>query len=276
MEILDGRRHDKAGQRWELGWIVRLLNGGKHWAGPYAPDIAENYTASQIKQADVQFTDTLRALVDQWIDSGKAKNGIERPLARDISKAPPAGESLFDILHAWLGRNMPTLALQRNGKIAISSNFPIVWAIPSKAMKYDDPRDYAKECAIFYLKELLDTPGAHRVSLCKNPECSNPYYLRRRVPRKAEIKRGTYCSNCAGVGSVGRTRISREARKQKLVNLAAEFWDKWKPERRYGRRADWVATRMNSRSDSAVTGKWVNQNLEAIELELKRRTNAKS
>jgi hypothetical protein len=167
---------------------------------------------------------------------------------------------------------MPTPVLMQTGKVAIAVQSPSHWELDERGLvKYLEPGKYAEECAIFYFKELLDTPGAHRVSRCNNPECSRPYYLRRRLPREAEIKRGTYCGKCAGIGSVARMRISRESRKQKMISLAADFWDGWKPTNRQGKRPDWVAKQVNRQSHATITGKWVSQNLRAIEMELERK-----
>jgi hypothetical protein len=217
-----------------------------------------------------------RALVEQWIDSGKDSNGIEQPLTRNVRKVPPGyTESLFDVLLAWLGRHTPKPVLTNSGRIAISLGSPSISELDENGrVRYLDPEHYAKECAIFHFKELLDLAGAHRLARCNNPKCGR-YYLRRRL-RKAEIKRGTYCGECSGVGSVVRTRASRGVRAQKLVNLAVDVWDQWKPTHRYGKKSDWVAKQINKRSDAVITGKWVSQNQRAIESELERRKHAKS
>lgn len=279
MQILDGKRHDKAAQPLHLGHIVTLLNGGKHWGWLSHPETAANYLPEQIELADAFFTKSFRMLVDQWIDSAKDSEGIETPLNRNVVTVPPGyTQPLFDVLLAWLNRgNWPEWGLMRDGKIAISVQPPKEWTKDELGLaRFRDPEEYADDCAIFHFKELLDTPGAHRVGRCKNAECRKPYYVRRRL-RKAEIKRGTYCDKCVGASSVERTRISREAHKQKLVSLAADSWDEWKPARRVGKQSDWVAKQVNKKLPLSkhVEGKWVSQNREAIETEVKRRKHAK-
>lgn len=276
MEILDGKRHDGAAKRLQAEWIVSLLNGGKHWGWLDHSADPKMFTPEQVRRGDRAFIKALRALVNQWIDSGKDPNGVEEPLTRDVNKIPPGyTQPLFEVLLAWLNRNTPKPALMRSGKVAIVMQSPIVWELDENGrVKYLEPERYAEECAVFHLKELLDLSGAHRVAHCNNPECGR-YYLRGRLFKKP-IKRGTYCGRCEGAGSVERTRASREARRRKLVNLAGDFWDSWKPTHRHGRKPDWVAKQMNKRSGSAITGRWVSRNLRAIETEVERRQHAKS
>lgn len=277
MEILDGKRHDKKSERFHLDHSVYLLNGGRHWGWLDHSAEPKNFTPQQIKRGNEVFTKAFRALVNQWIDSGKDARGIESPLRRYVNKAPRGyTEPLLEVLRLWLVRNMPKLVLMQSGKVAIAVQPPNHWELDEHGLvKYLEPGKYAKECAIFHFKELLDTPGANRLARCNNPECSRPYYLRRRLPRKAEIKRGTYCGNCAGAGSMKRTKVSREVRRQKLVNLAADSWNDWKPTRLHGKKSDWVAQQMNKQSDSAITGRWISRNLKAIEIEVERRKHAK-
>ncbi len=277
MEILDGKRHDKAAQPFHLSRIVGLLNGAKYWGWLSDSDAAKNYQPEQIEKADALFAETVRALVDQWIDSGKNAEGIESPLSRNVNTVPPGyTQPLFDVLYAWLNRgNWPSFSLMRSGKIAINSEPPHLQIADKRGLaKYREPEEYANDCAFFYFKELLDTPGAHRVGRCNNPDCRR-YYIRRRL-RKAEIKRGAYCGQCTGVGSVARTKISRETAKQRLVSLAADYWDAWTQTRRNPERADWVAKQVSKRSTVSITGKWAIRNLKAIEIELERRKHAES
>ena len=275
MEILDGKSHTKSARRSQLEWIVWLLNEGKHWGWLDHASNPLNLKPEQLRRADEVFMKQFRALVEQWIESGKDSNGIEQPLTRNVRNVPSGyAEPLFGVLLAWLGRHTPKPVLMNSGKIAISLCSPSISELDENGrVRHLDPEHYAKECAIFHLKELLDLAGAHRLARCNNPKCGR-YYLRRRL-RKAEIKRGTYCGECSGAGSVARTRVSREGRAQKLVNLAVQVWDQWKPTHRYGKKSDWVAKQINKRSDAAITGKWVSQNRTAIEIEQERRKHAK-
>jgi hypothetical protein len=278
-----GQGRGKPGERWKIDFIAGLLNDerpdvpgsdrpGIPWGILHAPDVAKTYPSNVIRRADAQFTKLLRTLVDRWIDSGRNAEGIESPPSRDV-KAVLAGhsETLFDLLQKWLERNRPLPTLTGpSGRIFIGLHMPRFHGRNRK------PEFYARECAFYWFQQLLDSPFCFHVSRCSNPECRR-YYFRNRL-RKAEIKRGAYCGNCFGAGSVERTRRSREARKKNLVSLAADAWSAWKPARRgLGRQSDWVARNMNRklRSDLRITGKWVSQNRKTIEAEVERRSNAK-
>jgi hypothetical protein len=193
-----------------------------------------------------------------------------------VRKVPPGyREPLFDILSRWLNRNMPSPALMNTGRIAIWAQAPNYQTTDERGLvKNRDPEEYAEECAIYHLKELLDTPGAHRLARCANPECLR-LYLRKRL-RKKEIKRGTFCADCAGKGSQVRTRATREARRQMLIVLASDYWDEWEAGRKRLARSRWIALKVNRRTGikgayPPITGKWVSQNCEAIERESERR-----
>jgi hypothetical protein len=279
MDILDGKRHDKVAQAHHLRRAVYLLNGGKHWGWLSFPGEADTFTPEVLKRADAMFLSSFRALANQWIDSGVDAE-IESPLARNIRKVPPGyTESLFDVLYAWLNRNMPKPTLMNSGKIAIVAQSPNNWTADEHGLaRQVEPAAYARECAIFHFKELLDTPGAHRLARCNNPECGR-LYLRSRL-RKREIKRGTFCADCAGKGSQVRTRATRDRRRQALIELAAGYWAQWKTRSRREKQSVWVALKVNrdrkSREDMRViTDRWVSRNREAIEREIEKRTHRK-
>jgi hypothetical protein len=274
VEILDGKWHGRAAQPFHLARIVGFLNGGRHWGWLSHPETARNYQPEQIERADRLFVKSFRALVDQWIDSGKQAGGTESPLSRNVNAVPPGStQPLFDVLATLLRRNWLRPVLLRTGKFAIQVQRPSDYTMDGDGrVRYRDPEEYAKECSISHFAELLDTPGANRVGRCNNPKCGR-YYIRRRL-RKSEIKRGSFCLNCVGAGSVQRTRASREERKQRLVNLAADCWRDWQPQRRFGKQTNWVAAQINKRSDAAITGKWVSQNLAAIKGEIEHRKSA--
>jgi hypothetical protein len=230
MEILDGKRHDKAALPHHLSLAVFFLNGGGHWGMLDWGMLNAPQKSEDVKRGDAVFLKTFRALVNQWIDSGKDGEGIESPLRRNVNEVPGGYEvPLYEVMLGWLNRNLPKPALMRNGKIAILAQSPKLWTTDDRNLvKYRDPEEYARECAIFQFKELLELPGANRLACCNNPRCGR-YYLRIRL-RKKEIKRGAYCGKCVAIGAVERTKISRNARKQELIELAANVWPPdWKP-----------------------------------------------
>jgi hypothetical protein len=259
MQILDGKNHRHgAYDKIALDVILSYLNGGRHWGRLILPDFARKYTREEIIRTDAEFLKTLRALVDQWIDSGINEDGIETPSSRYVRGLPKGySESLFDILHRWLGRNMPKTVLMNEGKIGILDQRPNLYG----ELELDA---YAHESAIFYLKELLECPAPHRLGKCRNPKCRT-YFIRKRA-RNGEIKRGTYCGKCQLIGASERTRLSRQRRKNQQLDAAAKVWRQWKKSNSYPNRSEWVAKQVNKqvRSGTPIQAKWVTQNKKTI------------
>jgi hypothetical protein len=108
----------------------------------------------------------------------------------------------------------------RNGKIGILDLRPNLHGLELDT--------YARESAIFYLSELLECPAPHRLA-CKN---CRTYFARKRG-RKGDIKRGAYCGKCELLGAAERTKLSRERRKNLLLDAAAKAWPKWKKSNSY-------------------------------------------
>jgi hypothetical protein len=255
MEILDGKNHRRgAYEKFVLGMTVERLNNGRHWGWLDHPHVAKNYTPEGILRANATFLKTLRALVDQWIESGVREDGIDVPSSRYVRGLPKGySESIFDVLHGWLGRNMPKPALMNDGRIAILDQSPRPGL---------EAETYAREAAIFHLKELLESPAPHRLAKCKN--CRN--YFARKREHKGQIKRGTYCGNCELIGAAERTRLSRQRRKNQLLEAAAKAWPQWTRSHRNPSQAEWVAKQVNTQAHSGVHihAKWVTQNREKI------------
>lgn len=212
----------------------------------------ENYTAEAIQYADAIFIKTLRAFADQWIASGVNEDGTETPCQRYVRGLPKGySESLFDILHGWLNRNMPKPALMTEGRIAILDQLPNLRGLTVE--------EYARECAIYWLKELLESPARHCLARCSNPKCG-VYYVRKRQ-HKGNIKRGTYCGKCELIGGAERTRLSRPRRKDQQLEAAAVAWLQWKQSKRFPSQPDWIALHVNRQFRwPSIKGKWVTQN----------------
>jgi hypothetical protein len=256
MQILDGKNHQRgAFEKIALDRVVGLLNGGRHWGWLISPVTAKNYTPEAISRADAAFLSTFRALVDQWIESGINEDGLETPSSRYVRGLPKGySESLFDVLHRWLGRNMPKPALLNDGKIGILDRMPELYGLDLDA--------YARESAIYYLKELLECPDPYRLARCKN--CKR-YFARKRA-HKGVIKRGIYCGSCELVGAAERTRLSRQRRKDQQLDAAAKAWAQWTRSRKHPNHADWVARQVNRQAlgGAPIQAKWVTQNKKNI------------
>jgi len=258
MEIFDGKNHYRgAYEKFVLGQMVELLNTGRHWGLLQHPLVAQGYTPEALRRADAAFLTTLRALVDQWIDSGINEDGTETPSSRYVRGLPRGySESLFDILCGWLGRNMPKPLLSSDGRIGIIDQPPNHYGLEAET--------YAREQAIYYFKELLESPVPHRLGKCKNPECRT--YFARKRERNGGIKRGTYCGNCELIGAAERTRLSRQRRKNQQLDAAAKAWAQWKKSNKHPSQSEWVAKQVNKQicTGTRIQAKWVTQNRNEI------------
>jgi len=124
--------------------------------------------------------------------------------------------------------------------------------------------------------QLLDSPASRRLFRCNG---CRTYFLRERMPKKdTPIKRGSWCVSCKrdGRDRVQRTNESRDQRTKQRIGLAADAWAKWKPDRRHGERAEWVARQVSKRLDGdAIAKNWVTHHTKEIEAEVERRNHAK-
>jgi hypothetical protein len=261
---------------WTPGEVVGMLNGDvlRRRDGTVLPGYSS--LPEGLRNA---LTRSLRSLVDRWIDSGRGADGVDAPLSRTVYWLP-GGDTLplCDVLLAWNRRHAEQLHIQPSGQRAISLGKPKAespkksWVERLSEFFYDPQpeNEYeASEIAIYWLQELLESPGSKRIARCDNPGCRQPYYLRERV--RTKITRGTYCNRCASAGSIARVKANRERRRRELVESAADTWDAFRPSRRYPRKSDWVALKVTERTSWAIKGKWVTQNQKAIEAEVERR-----
>ncbi|HEY6343230.1 MAG TPA: hypothetical protein VIY49_17185 [Bryobacteraceae bacterium] len=231
-----------------------------------------------------EFILTLRSLLDRWIDSGRREGNIDEPLKRNVYRQPLDGlELLADVLWKWNRRHAANVLVMQNGERNVSVGGPKPWIGASSSnnlfeqyMNFTqreplpETKREAREIAIYWIQELLDSPDRWLIARCDNPECRRPYYVRQRV-RKGLIKNGTYCKNCKNAASLVRVKASLERRKQMLVECAADVWDTFKPSSQYQKKSDWMAMKVNRLLDLDIKGKWITQNQTAIEAEVERR-----
>jgi hypothetical protein len=258
LQLQDGKNHRRGAYEKIVGYIVvDYLNGGRNWGFLDTPPIIETVEPDRLNRANALFHETLRALVDQWIASGISEDETESPSSRFVRGLPNGySESLFDILHDWLGRNMPRPALMNDGIIAMLEQRPNPFGL--------DVETYAREMAIFYLKELLESPARNRVERCRNPKCGK--YFARKRKSKDQIKRGSYCGERELIGAAERTKLSRKRRKNQQLEVAAEAWARWNANNRHPDQASWVASQVNRKLPRLPTiqAKWVTQNKREI------------
>jgi hypothetical protein len=233
------------------------------------PELAAR-RGSKRAAAVLEFDNTLRSLVDQWIQSGR-DSGVDEPYKRDICwYSPRYPEPIFRTLTVFWERNPPTVIVGRDGRSAVKRKPPSL-----------NPRYLSREAhktAIHCFQQLLDSPARYLLSRCDG--CGT-YFVRRRAPRKdMPIKRGTFCKNCKGLGGARRTVATREQRKKEVIGWAADYWPKWAQTRLHARQSEWIAQQVNRELakhrwiHDPVTGKWVTQNKKSIEAEVERRNHA--
>jgi hypothetical protein len=260
MQILDGKNH--RGRRYEKFFeslIVDLLNGkSKHWGALEWANPEKPRTVEEVATATGIFQTQLRALVDEFIQTGIDESKVETPSNRRVRAAvdePPI--PIFDVLYEWFVRNKPMPALNSDGTIAILAGRP--------RLDGRSPEQYARDMAIYYFQELLASPLWTRIGKCTNSHCGQ-YFLRQRR-RKNPIKRGSYCGECKLIGGAERTRQGRHARKVQMLHVAAQAWSASNERRLRTDRATWVAAQVNKKFGKVqfVYPKWVNQNREEIE-----------
>ena len=168
------------------------------------------------------------------------------------------------------GETRPRLNRVKTGRFEV-----LMLPAPRKA-----PVLRARDIAIYCFVALLDSPTRERFSRCDG---CHTYFVRKRMPRKnLPVKRGTYCANCKrkGKDKARRTVDSRESRAKRMIEWAADARAQWKPDRRHGELAMWIARKVNDRLpagwkpiDQEKTN-WFTRHREEIEAEFERRKQA--
>ncbi|MSO22094.1 MAG: hypothetical protein EXQ58_02320 [Acidobacteria bacterium] len=255
---------------------------------------ASCYTSQEVERMKPAFVMKLRSLVDKWFDSAVYPDGSELPMDRSLTGPllkflphrkiyRPEPDCLHNILLDWAARVGASVGIDAAGRYDVRVPDPRPAQLRSNGFMRCPIEEYAQDRAIFYFKQLLELPDAHRAARCSNTPCRR-YYARARL-RKRLIIRGAFCGKCIGVSSRKRMKISREVKKKKLVEVAANYWGKWPSNNRRGggvsaANNEWVGRAITKELKLNLlekkTGKWVARNHTAIEMEVERRTNAKS
>jgi hypothetical protein len=226
---------------------------------------------SEMKPAErFALVNTLRELVDQWIDSGKS-DGIEEAWRRNIKWQPPTSRKpIAETLSDYRRRNPPQAETGDDGR------FEILMLPDSRAST--EPLERARDMAIYYFVCLLDLDSPMRERLSRCDGCG-AYFVRVKAPKKgAPIYHGTFCEKCKHKGGARRTVDSRSRQTKEKIGWAADCWTNWT--KRKGLRSAWIAEQVNRRvvrhpiSWGTITGKWVTRHQKEIEAEVERRNNA--
>jgi hypothetical protein len=256
--------------KWVPAVVLTMLHGVAH-------DQASFFTGMRGERPFAERTATpeqeqacfhLRVMMEQWLFSGKdpENTSCDTPTKRNLTAVHPTfTKPLLDTLNQWKDRHPPRLSFSNDGKVSI------VYEEPQYHVEgglYGAPKGTTipKDIAIFWFVRMLDSPGAHSIARCANPECSLIYFLYLRTP-KGTLRNGTFCRRCAANRSAIQTKIKQDDIKELRVRLALRFWNNWTPNRRGRDKAEWIKTKMNAElaPNRQVTRKWVVQNTEYIE-----------
>jgi hypothetical protein len=249
--------------------VPAILNGDvpKELLAHFAEFGKENRIGRE--RAGTVLQSTFRGLMDQWIDSGKTKNG-ENAWDRNIRwRSPLFPKSISVRLAEYEFRYPPRAHLREDGRYEILM-------VPEFA-RVPDPVVRARDCAVYQFVTFLDSPDRERLFRC---EFCKRYYSRERSPRKgASIAHGTYCSSCQAKGAYRRTDSTRKWRHRRMICWAAECLPMWT--KRKGPKPEWVSEQVNKHivrqpvSWQTISRNWVTRHLKEIEASMEGR-NAKS
>ena len=207
--------------------------------------------------------DRLRALVDDWLDSGRSE-GTETPKERTLRRGTlntwtrtiwPERDGLQDILNHWVSEGRFQFSFTDSGELELET--PCRYST-------DKPLADAKNDAIRLFGKLLQSSHGYRIAKCCEPQCGRYFYYER-VP-KAVLKSGTLCQDHRLRGGTIRKNMQRKQRRKKLLALAAEAWRKCKLDQTDSYR--WIADQVNKRlgpTDERITRRFVTQNADTIE-----------
>jgi hypothetical protein len=271
MDVLDGMSVE--GRRRWPEWVIPILNRTlRDSTIAMVPLRGDSSAPELVKEAANTCVVALRALVDQWLDSGggsDASSGYSawrRSIYWTSSRYPT---SLEEILASQAG-NLFRIVLMGNGRYAVARQVP--------QDDRSDPLQRARLYALNIFVALLESPARERLFRC---EACNKYFVRERMPKKDSVtKHGVFCGACPHQASERRTNMTRYLRAGQMVSWAADDWEAWRPGRES--RSRWVSKRLNARIDKRpsawknIKANWVTRNQKAIEAEVARRKYAKS
>ena len=256
------------------------------------------------------FYETLRRLVDQWIDAGKwidggMKNSDGRLVMRQAEMreakdtqadtgeypvelrvrwaSPKYPEPIWQYMILFWSQNRPVITIGLDGRSKILSE-------PGVGQKPRSQEESLHDRAMHQFQLLLDSPERYLVSRCD--ECGE-YFKRRRAPREGvKVQHGVYCEKHKYMGRVRSTEGTRATRRKHLADMVAAFHLDWEPKK--GDKTEWLVYQMQRelrglgrrkrltwfRYYENFSKRWLTDNRaaveEAIEAELKRRRHVKS
>jgi hypothetical protein len=231
-------------------------------------------TGKECVVADAEFKKTLGDLVNQWIDSGKANQDGDVPSERSIVWHSATYTTLIaETLVKFWKRNSPRIIVELDGTLILE-----VRPNSESSEGVQHSVFIARELAVFEFARLLDSTSPERLSRC---DACLKFFAREKAPKRgAPIYHGTFCcKKCASIGRARQIVERRELQKNKKIEWAVDALERWKPEKRFGDKADWIVKNVNAKLPAGQTPikvNWVTRHLTEIEAEVERRKHAES
>ena len=204
--------------------LLNLLNGEllKHpqqWAGFWSVTQAD-VTAhrSAYRSATSELHRRLTGWMNQWIDSGRQKDGSEAPGSRKVT---PELSDVFEdyssisrtVFSYQQGLPVAQLSSLRVGENSLAGDWPVE----------DDPTDHAEYEAVRIMAMLLlSADSRSRIARCRYRRCSRYFFLRQ--PLKPTYQNGCFCcpSHNRAMTAANSMKQRRDKCREKQIELAAK------------------------------------------------------
>lgn len=217
-------------RHFDEAWFLSCLNG------MYAirPGRKSPAPAREYELASQTFTQSLRLLIDEWLDSGRDENGVEEPHNRRPGRHGLEALIYFDqkvpVASSRIenGERMIYLPAERRTNRANGAENPV----------YDAKRD-----ALLMFSEFMDRPEL-KARLAKCRRCGIYYLNKRKLAARYEA--GTFCAACRSKVSAARSESDRRKERKGLLDvLFAEAWKRSESKRFDVHPSIWIADEVN-------------------------------
>lgn len=250
----------------------------------------ESLTEEQTMAPSVQMfrpmaehSETLRTLIDEWIDSGIQTDGSEQPRSRHLSDESTveyveAGEIITAVakpksrirrmVNDYQKRYPMFVQLQDGG-----GTLPVFAAEGDDELKADkQPPMPGREVVSLFI-QFYDSPWLFRLMRCAKSKCRT--YQLVNAPRKSYLH-GWYCAGCSKTAAATRsTSKARTNERERKLQACAVAWAKGEP--KHADRRAWVVEQANNhlRNGEHIKRNFIALNLAEIQARAERMSNAK-
>jgi hypothetical protein len=253
--------------------LLDALNGNCDFRMVVSSDASEVIEAGKAKELYVA---ELQTLVNAWIDSGRAADGVETPRDRNVERKPwllfnkhfdePLNQAyndtffggeqptVFDQVDLWLVDNPPSVTLTNTGELEISLRQS------RKGGRVSLIAAALREARILFFL-LMTSEAKYAIFRCRHPDCGTYYMLEK--PRGL-YKQGTVCPQHRRQQGTIRKRKQDHAQAIQIAAEALLCWPKLSRSTRanYKREKNYIASKLTR---FGIGAKWVTRNLTEIE-----------